>query len=246
MADPGTGDVRTDTPTITTATTVAISKTSLGEVDMSFALAQLTDGDAVAVQEVSDASHWARLRVTGTAVDNGTWFQFPVVYVEGSATSVAKATNVLLQFGYGSGSDALDQATADGLYVNLTGDTMTGALNVQGVTVGDSASFGASYEGFETPTAAVLAGNAGDKSVYVIAKDSASGVLLRAGNDSAKQVQVQTTQVLSTLPVTLPGDPTAALHSATKQYVDARTPKITVSSTAPSSPAVGDIWIDTT
>ncbi|HEY9379404.1 MAG TPA: hypothetical protein VIQ02_20180, partial [Jiangellaceae bacterium] len=28
-------------------------------------------------------------------------------------------------------------------------------------------------------------------------------------------------------------------------YVNARTPKITVASTAPSTPAVGDVWIDT-
>jgi hypothetical protein len=29
-----------------------------------------------------------------------------------------------------------------------------------------------------------------------------------------------------------------------KSYVDARTPQITVSTTAPSSPAVNDIWVD--
>jgi len=47
-------------------------------------------------------------------------------------------------------------------------------------------------------------------------------------------------------PIVLPADPTTALQAATKQYVDARTPKITVSTTAPSSPAVGDVWIDST
>ena len=40
--------------------------------------------------------------------------------------------------------------------------------------------------------------------------------------------------------------PTADDHAASKQYVDARAPQITVSTVAPSSPAVGDIWIDTT
>jgi hypothetical protein len=33
--------------------------------------------------------------------------------------------------------------------------------------------------------------------------------------------------------------------AATKAYVDARSPKITVSTTAPGSPSVGDLWVDT-
>jgi len=44
--------------------------------------------------------------------------------------------------------------------------------------------------------------------------------------------------------VVLYTEPTADNHAATKQYVDNRTPQITVSSTAPGSPATGDIWID--
>ena len=39
--------------------------------------------------------------------------------------------------------------------------------------------------------------------------------------------------------------PTDAYHVTNKAYVDNRTPKITVGTTAPSSPAVGDLWIDT-
>lgn len=38
---------------------------------------------------------------------------------------------------------------------------------------------------------------------------------------------------------------TRPTDAVTKSYVDARTPKITVSTTAPASPSVGDIWIDT-
>ena len=40
-------------------------------------------------------------------------------------------------------------------------------------------------------------------------------------------------------------DPYDPLEAATKQYVDNRAPKITVGTTAPSSPAVNDVWIDT-
>lgn len=39
--------------------------------------------------------------------------------------------------------------------------------------------------------------------------------------------------------------PTLPAHLVRKDYVDARTPKITVSTTAPSNPNVGDVWIDT-
>lgn len=39
--------------------------------------------------------------------------------------------------------------------------------------------------------------------------------------------------------------PAAAGEAATKGYVDGRTPKITAGTSAPGSPAVNDIWIDT-
>lgn len=45
--------------------------------------------------------------------------------------------------------------------------------------------------------------------------------------------------------VQLPRDPDANLESATKQYVDARAPKISVGTSAPGSPSAGDVWIDT-
>jgi hypothetical protein len=39
--------------------------------------------------------------------------------------------------------------------------------------------------------------------------------------------------------------PSNANDVATKGYVDARTPKISEGTTAPASPAVGDLWVDT-
>ncbi len=39
--------------------------------------------------------------------------------------------------------------------------------------------------------------------------------------------------------------PQAAGDAAPRSYVDGRTPKITVGTTAPASPAVGDLWVDT-
>ena len=54
--------------------------------------------------------------------------------------------------------------------------------------------------------------------------------------------------IASNKPIVLPGAPTLDLHAATKLYVDGKVPanKITVASTAPGSPSVNDVWIDTT
>jgi hypothetical protein len=43
---------------------------------------------------------------------------------------------------------------------------------------------------------------------------------------------------------TVPHPPSNNTDAASKQYVDARTPKITASGTAPPSPAIGDLWLD--
>ncbi|MCA3574829.1 MAG: hypothetical protein IOC86_13020, partial [Aestuariivirga sp.] len=46
--------------------------------------------------------------------------------------------------------------------------------------------------------------------------------------------------------LTAHADPTAALHLSTKQYVDNKIAgRISVGATAPSSPAVNDLWVDT-
>lgn len=39
--------------------------------------------------------------------------------------------------------------------------------------------------------------------------------------------------------------PTRPQDFTPKSYVDGRAPKITVGTVAPSSPSVGDVWIDT-
>jgi hypothetical protein len=61
------------------------------------------------------------------------------------------------------------------------------------------------------------------------------------------RLTLSATALTSTLPVVLPADPTATLEAATKGYIDGKLAgKITVASSAPSSPATNDIWIDTT
>lgn len=45
-------------------------------------------------------------------------------------------------------------------------------------------------------------------------------------------------------PINLPA-PVNPGDAVPRSFVTARTPQITVGTTAPSSPAVGDVWIDT-
>lgn len=77
--------------------------------------------------------------------------------------------------------------------------------------------------------------------------NSGSDFSLERYSDAGNSLGVPLTISRATGLMTVQGDPQVALGVVTKQYVDAKiTNKITVASTAPSSPAINDIWIDTT
>jgi hypothetical protein len=92
----------------------------------------------------------------------------------------------------------INQTVADGLYVNLTGDTMTGALNL--------------------PAAApTLPAHAANKQYVDDVVAAASEGITQAEAD-ARYVNLTGDTMTSFL--TLNADPTSALHAATKQYAD--------------------------
>lgn len=90
---------------------------------------------------------------------------------------------------------------------------------------------------------------------WAVAKGSGAGTDLEflRFNDNGDMVDIPfkvlrssgQVQVLQPLYL-LDGTPTDNNHAASKWYVDQRTPKTTVGTTAPSNPATGDVWIDTT
>jgi len=74
---------------------------------------------------------------------------------------------------------------------------------------------------------------------------NASAIMMSVGG--TQRFAISATSIAAALAISLPGDPTSALQAAPKQYIDAKiVNKLTVANTAPSSPAVNDIWVDTT
>jgi len=66
------------------------------------------------------------------------------------------------------------------------------------------------------------------------------------GISGTLRMTLDATALTLTTPIVLPADPTTALQAATKQYVDAKLAIASVSDTAPSSPAAGQLWFDST
>ena len=103
-------------------------------------------------------------------------------------------------------------------------------------------------------SAGVLRGPDGTAALPAFAFSSGTNAgMWRVGTDQigfstggTNRLTLSTTALTSTLPVTLPADPTTALQAATKQYVDNKGATASVSGTAPGSPVTGQIWWDST
>jgi hypothetical protein len=80
MTNPGTGVVRLNSATASSATAIAISSTTDGGTDASQLLQSLQKGDLVFLQDNDDTSKWLRFNVKGTPTNNTTWYQLPVSY----------------------------------------------------------------------------------------------------------------------------------------------------------------------
>lgn len=64
-----------------------LSEKTTNNRDMAIAIAQLfTEGNEILVQQKTDSTRYARYLISGTPVDNGTWWQFPVTHQEGSGS----------------------------------------------------------------------------------------------------------------------------------------------------------------
>ena len=121
-----------------------------------------------------------------------------------------------------TGDNWLDQATADGLYVNATGDTITGDITMAedvrilgSITIMDEL-----HGGMAVTNAEVYLASFGDISFY-----SAGTVILSNVNDE------------SALKLTGLAAPTAPADAVNKAYTDARTPPMLV--LGPAAPVPG-------
>jgi Major tropism determinant N-terminal domain/Domain of unknown function (DUF4082) len=84
MTDPGSGKLRFNAATPASVTALALSKLTDSGIDATNTLKTLTTGDAVQVQDQSNAANWIRLKLTGPVVNNTSWFQLPVTLYEPS------------------------------------------------------------------------------------------------------------------------------------------------------------------
>src|SRR5262245_8274975 len=102
MADPGSGKLRVNNATPSSATLLAISKTTDPGTDASQLLASLANGDQLYIQDQGDATKWIRYGVTGASTNNTTWFQVPVSYRSSAGTLPSNNTPLAVQFTLGA------------------------------------------------------------------------------------------------------------------------------------------------
>lgn len=219
---------------------VPVSATYLGTVNVTTAYAlsgsySVGDYFAVSVSGTIDASWTSKLNGTPTTASAG---QF-LIYnsntkwdLVGDTTSATAISGKLDKTGgtmtgfitlHADPTSALHAATkqyADGKLA-LSGGTLTGALILAA-----------------NPTAALGAAT----------KQYVDGIntSIRADFATADAGKLSLSGGTMTGAIVLAADPAAALQPATKQYVDGKIAgKITVSTTAPTSPATNDLWVDT-
>lgn len=276
MADPGTGDVRTNTNVGTPSTQIAFSKTTNLGIDASDTFKSLAVGDLIYFQQLDNASNWGRFTVSGAPVNNNTWWLVPVT-PETQQGTINKSQTVLVRFTFGTGgggnSGGLDQATADGRYLQLTGGTVTGPVSMA-PDYDNRLSIGTGGYIFDAYGSLSIEGNT-DKSVQLAAYASQGSTFITMLNgeillSSDVRVNVQAEMDVAGLLLTNSSGPSFAglrlppgvpptypvngdiwtttaglfvrINGATIGPLG--TPKTTVASTAPSNPAVNDLWID--
>jgi len=96
---PTSGHIRANGATASAATVLYINKVTDGGTDVSPFLAALKVGTDIRIQEKADASNWGRYDMTAVPADNGTYFSFAVVFLEGGSTgNVTNNTDLDVSF----------------------------------------------------------------------------------------------------------------------------------------------------
>jgi hypothetical protein len=130
MADPGAGIFRLNAD----ATQIAMDVLNGANVDITQVFGAVKSGDELYIQDENNAANWRRGHLTADPADQVGWFLLTVTPVDG-AGAFPNNTPCTISFflgggGGGGGGGGITQADADLRYVNLTGDTMTGALTL--------------------------------------------------------------------------------------------------------------------
>jgi hypothetical protein len=90
-----------------------LNETTLAGGDATNVLAKLKIGDGFYLQDHTDASRWARYTISGTPVDQGTWRQFPVTFVDGTEPTPANNADTIVTLTVQGGTSAALDAKVD-------------------------------------------------------------------------------------------------------------------------------------
>lgn len=128
MADPGSGNFRSNTGSSATATALALDQLGAGGADVSTLFSALRLGDTVYVQDKNDATRWARYQMTGAPTLNSGWAQLPVVVITaGAAIGGGQLCVMQMTMTAGGGGGGIGLAT-DAL-ADAKGDVFAAAAN---------------------------------------------------------------------------------------------------------------------
>jgi hypothetical protein len=98
MADPGSGKVRVNDPSVPSATQMAISATTKGGTDRSQIIKSLMVGDQIVCQDRNNSANWVRYMVQSAPINNATWFQIAVSAMSNSGTTPSNNNELVIAF----------------------------------------------------------------------------------------------------------------------------------------------------
>lgn len=228
---PGGGQIRLNNATQASATKIYIAETTATGVDVANALRfNLKVGSQIYLQNKDNSSQWHLFNITGTPVDDGTYWDVPVTFAEGGSSLPDGQRTVL---------SILPPTVNTTEFVKKSGDTMTGGLIIDG--------YGLQVGGATKANIDVNGGGAFVGGVYVkqieagnnarlFFQDETGGTKARYYWESATSslnwtltsatplMTLTTSRLTTGVQIALPSDPSNPLDAATKQYVDLRAP----------------------
>lgn len=223
---PIAGNFRMNNATQSAATHIYIHEQTAVSNDAALMLAQIAVGDKLLIQRKSDTTQWQRYSITAVA-DMGTYWDFTVAWVDGGSALTAARSGIVIQKPTAVG---ISDAPNNGLpYVrkslgwdDFTDDMALKANLASPTFTGDPKA--------PTPTA-----GDSDTSIATTAFVATSFAPLASPTLTGTPIATTAASTNNTTQI------------ATTAFVKSNLAvKVTVASSAPSSPATNDVWIDTT